>query len=96
MQGLSWSQSQSQRHCLAFPARVTSTPHEPYSRSSRSKRREPEPQPQPELELEPEPQPEPQPEDVHGGRSGTHWTRLNFPTEKEADRAKALGMPAAR
>jgi hypothetical protein len=32
-------------------------------------------------------------EDAHGGRSGTSWFRLNFPTQGEAARAKALGMP---
>eukprot|EP01046_Picozoa_sp_COSAG06_P017140 COSAG06_NODE_1155_length_10484_cov_7.061759_2_plen_216_part_00 len=36
-------------------------------------------------------------EDAHGGRAGNKlWYRLNFPTEGEAGRAKALGMPAAR
>eukprot|EP01046_Picozoa_sp_COSAG06_P063974 COSAG06_NODE_15084_length_1098_cov_2.360360_2_plen_67_part_01 len=31
-------------------------------------------------------------EDAHGGRSGTQWLRLNFPTHGEVARAKALGM----
>jgi hypothetical protein len=31
--------------------------------------------------------------DAHGGRSGRNWYRLNFPTQREAARAKALGMP---
>eukprot|EP01046_Picozoa_sp_COSAG06_P011219 COSAG06_NODE_634_length_13587_cov_23.361210_6_plen_551_part_00 len=37
-------------------------------------------------------------EDAHGGRAGGNklWLRLNFPTKREAGRAKALGMPAAR
>eukprot|EP01046_Picozoa_sp_COSAG06_P022886 COSAG06_NODE_1795_length_8376_cov_3.340462_1_plen_511_part_00 len=36
-------------------------------------------------------------EDAHGGRAGTRkWLRLNFPSKREAARAKALGMPAAR
>ena len=36
-------------------------------------------------------------EDAHGGRAGNKlWYRLNFPTEEEAGRAKALGMPGAR
>ena len=36
-------------------------------------------------------------EDAHGGRSaGAKWLRLNFPSKREAGRAKALGMPAAR
>jgi hypothetical protein len=36
-------------------------------------------------------------EDAHGGRSrGRRWLRLNFPSKREAGRAKALGMPAAR
>ena len=36
--------------------------------------------------------------DAHGGRSsvGRIWHRLNFPSKREAGRAKALGMPAAR
>jgi hypothetical protein len=34
--------------------------------------------------------------DAHGGRAGQRWNRLNFPTEAEAGRAKALGMPSAR
>ena len=35
-------------------------------------------------------------EDAHGGRAGNkNWHRLNFPTEEEAGRAKALGMPTA-
>jgi hypothetical protein len=35
--------------------------------------------------------------DAHGGRAGGRKChRLNFPTEGEAGRAKALGMPAAR
>eukprot|EP01046_Picozoa_sp_COSAG06_P045535 COSAG06_NODE_6310_length_2989_cov_55.070588_1_plen_615_part_00 len=34
--------------------------------------------------------------DAHGGRAGgRNWLRLNFPSEQEAGRAKALGMPAA-
>jgi hypothetical protein len=33
-------------------------------------------------------------EDAHGGRAGTQWLRLNFPSKREAARAKALGMPA--
>eukprot|EP01046_Picozoa_sp_COSAG06_P062713 COSAG06_NODE_14257_length_1174_cov_0.773023_2_plen_278_part_01 len=33
--------------------------------------------------------------DAHGGRSGTNWLRLSFPSKREAGRAKALGMPAA-
>jgi|EP01046_Picozoa_sp_COSAG06_P033436 hypothetical protein len=32
-------------------------------------------------------------EDAHGGRSGTHWLRLNFPSKREVGRAKAIGMP---
>jgi hypothetical protein len=38
-------------------------------------------------------------EDVHGGRLGVNWLRLNFPIEgemkraQEAARAKAPGMP---
>jgi hypothetical protein len=32
---------------------------------------------------------------AHGGRPGTKWHRLNFPSEREAERADALGMPAA-
>ena len=34
-------------------------------------------------------------DDAHGGRtrSGTHWMRLNFPTEGEVKRAKDKGMP---
>jgi hypothetical protein len=36
-------------------------------------------------------------EDAHGGRSaGVKWLRLNFPSDREAARAQALGMPAAR
>jgi hypothetical protein len=36
-------------------------------------------------------------EDAHGGRAGkSNWLRLNFPSKREAGRAKALGMPAAR
>jgi hypothetical protein len=36
-------------------------------------------------------------EDAHGGRGGKGtWRRLNFPSKREAGRAKALGMPAAR
>jgi hypothetical protein len=35
-------------------------------------------------------------EDAHGGRAGNYWRRLNFPSKREAGRAKALGMPAAR
>ena len=36
-------------------------------------------------------------EDSHGGRAGgKQWLRLNFPSKREAARAKALGMPAAR
>ena len=35
-------------------------------------------------------------EDAHGGRGGSNWLRLNFPSKREAGRAKALGMPAAR
>jgi hypothetical protein len=35
-------------------------------------------------------------EDAHGGRAGRHWLRLNFPSKREAGRAEALGMPAAR
>eukprot|EP01046_Picozoa_sp_COSAG06_P003731 COSAG06_NODE_149_length_22026_cov_33.454782_7_plen_400_part_00 len=35
-------------------------------------------------------------EDAHGGRAGTNWLRLNFPSKREAGRAKALGMPGAR
>ena len=36
-------------------------------------------------------------EDAHGGRGGNNeWLRLNFPSKREAGRAKALGMPAAR
>ena len=36
-------------------------------------------------------------EDAHGGRGGNNmWHRLNFPSKREAGRAKALGMPAAR
>ena len=35
-------------------------------------------------------------EDAHGGRGGRHWLWLNFPNKREAGRAKALGMPAAR
>jgi hypothetical protein len=35
-------------------------------------------------------------EDAHGGRSGTNWHRLNFPSKREAGRARALDMPAAR
>jgi hypothetical protein len=35
-------------------------------------------------------------EDAHGGRAGTNWLRLNFPSKQEAGQAKALGMPAAR
>ena len=31
--------------------------------------------------------------DAHGGRSGTQWLRLNFPTEGEVKRAKDKGMP---
>jgi hypothetical protein len=41
-------------------------------------------------------------EDAHGGRSlrvlrgsGDTWLRLNFPSKREAERAEALGMPAA-
>eukprot|EP01046_Picozoa_sp_COSAG06_P017145 COSAG06_NODE_1155_length_10484_cov_7.061759_7_plen_497_part_00 len=34
--------------------------------------------------------------DAHGGRAGRQWLRLNFPSKREAGRAKALGMPAAR
>ena len=35
-------------------------------------------------------------EDAHGGRAGgKQWLRLNFPSKREAARAKALGMPAA-
>jgi len=37
--------------------------------------------------------------DAHGGRAGgrgKQWHRLNFPSKREAGRAKALGMPAAR
>ena len=34
-------------------------------------------------------------EDAHGGRAGNgSWLRLNFPSKREAGRAKALGMPA--
>ena len=34
--------------------------------------------------------------DAHGGRSaGKLWLRLNFPSRREAERAKALGMPGA-
>jgi hypothetical protein len=33
-------------------------------------------------------------EGAHGGRSGTRWHCLNFPSKREAGRAKALGMPA--
>eukprot|EP01046_Picozoa_sp_COSAG06_P003816 COSAG06_NODE_152_length_21942_cov_4.593234_17_plen_487_part_00 len=34
--------------------------------------------------------------DAHGGRrGGGKWLRLNFPSKREAGRAKALGMPAA-
>ena len=32
-------------------------------------------------------------EDAHGGRSGTHWLRLNFPSKRDVGRAKAIGMP---
>ena len=33
---------------------------------------------------------------AHGGRAGNgSWLRLNFPSKREAGRAKALGMPAA-
>ena len=37
-------------------------------------------------------------EHAHGGRAGSKskWLRLNFPTKREAGRAKALGMPAVR
>jgi hypothetical protein len=36
-------------------------------------------------------------EDAHGGRGGNNmWHRLNFPSKREAGRAKALSMPAAR
>jgi hypothetical protein len=36
-------------------------------------------------------------EDAHGGRGGNNmWLRLNFPSKREAGRAKALSMPAAR
>jgi hypothetical protein len=36
-------------------------------------------------------------EDAHGGRVGKgNWLRLNFPSKREAGRAKALGMPGAR
>jgi hypothetical protein len=35
-------------------------------------------------------------EGAHGGRAGRKWLRLNFPSKREAGRAKALGMPAAR
>jgi hypothetical protein len=35
-------------------------------------------------------------DDAHGGRAGTNWLRLNFPSKREVGRAKALGMPAAR
>jgi hypothetical protein len=34
-------------------------------------------------------------EDAHGGRAGTHWHRLNFPSKREAGRGKALGLPGA-
>eukprot|EP01046_Picozoa_sp_COSAG06_P008169 COSAG06_NODE_410_length_16089_cov_9.968793_15_plen_519_part_00 len=34
-------------------------------------------------------------DDAHGGRAGRHWLRLNFPSKREAGRAKALDMPAA-
>jgi hypothetical protein len=34
-------------------------------------------------------------DDAHGGRSGSKWLRLNFPSKREAGRAKALGMPGA-
>jgi hypothetical protein len=34
-------------------------------------------------------------EDAHGGRAGNKlWHRLNFPSKREARRAKSLGMPA--
>jgi hypothetical protein len=29
---------------------------------------------------------------AHGGRSGKNWNRLNFPTEREAKRAKERGL----
>jgi hypothetical protein len=32
--------------------------------------------------------------DAHGGRSGTQWHRVNFPTKRELARAKARHMPA--
>ena len=38
-------------------------------------------------------------DDAHGGRAAgpkKTWLRLNFPTKREAARAKALGIPAAR
>ena len=35
-------------------------------------------------------------QNAHGGRAGTNWLRLNFPSKREVARAKALGMPAAR
>ena len=31
--------------------------------------------------------------DAHGGRAGNRWTRLNFPTQREVTRARALGLP---
>ena len=34
-------------------------------------------------------------EEAHGGRTRANWHRLNFPSEREAERADALGMPAA-
>ena len=36
-------------------------------------------------------------DEAHGGRSGGNnkWYQLNFPSKREAERAKALGMPAA-
>ena len=34
-------------------------------------------------------------EEAHGGRTRANWHRLNFPSEREAERANALGMPAA-
>eukprot|EP01046_Picozoa_sp_COSAG06_P003826 COSAG06_NODE_152_length_21942_cov_4.593234_27_plen_493_part_00 len=35
-------------------------------------------------------------DNAHGGRAGTNWLRLNFPSKRDVGRAKALGMPAAR
>jgi hypothetical protein len=36
-------------------------------------------------------------DEAHGGRSGGNnkWYQLNFPSKREAERAKAFGMPAA-